>query len=166
MFTAIDILFCVTTAPVQQNPCNPTPCGPSSQCRDIDGHAVCSCVPGYIGSAPMCRPECIQSHECPLNKACMNQKCQDPCPGTCGVNAECKVVNHSPICSCVAGYEGNPFALCHLIGMILNLFLIQINNYSLLHFVCHYFSCPTTERSYRSLPTFSLWSVFAVQGRG
>lgn len=110
---------------MHQNPCSPSPCGPNSQCREINGQPACSCVPGYIGSAPMCRPECIQSYECPLNKACMNQKCQDPCPGTCGVNAECKVVNHSPICSCFARYEGNPFTLCQPIGRFLNYYFVK-----------------------------------------
>lgn len=42
-------------------------------------------------------------------------KCQDPCPGTCGLNAKCYVVNHNPICSCPAGYNGDPFRHCQLI---------------------------------------------------
>lgn len=105
-------------APVVQNPCNPTPCGPNSQCRKINGQAVCSCVQGYIGSPPTCRPECIQNSECPQNEACNNQKCRDPCPGTCGVAAKCQVVNHNPICSCPARYTGDPFSRCQPIGII------------------------------------------------
>lgn len=42
----------------------------------------------------------------------MKQKCQDPCPGSCGVNALCNVVNHTPICLCPDNYEGNPFENC------------------------------------------------------
>uniref|UniRef100_A0A6E8W1C0 Dumpy n=1 Tax=Anopheles coluzzii TaxID=1518534 RepID=A0A6E8W1C0_ANOCL len=99
-------------APVVTNPCSPSPCGPNSQCREINGQAVCSCVPGYIGSPPTCRPECVVSAECPQNQACTNQKCRDPCPGTCGVGARCSVVNHNPICSCPERYTGDPFVRC------------------------------------------------------
>lgn len=95
-----------------QNPCNPSPCGPNSQCREVNGQAVCSCLPNYSGSPPGCRPECTLNSECALNKACISQKCQDPCPGTCGLNAKCQVINHSPICSCNPGHTGDPFTRC------------------------------------------------------
>lgn len=95
------------------NPCQPSPCGPNSQCREVNGQSVCSCLPSYIGSPPGCRPECVISSECPQNKACINQKCIDPCPGTCGLNAICRVHNHSPICSCNNGYTGDPFTRCN-----------------------------------------------------
>lgn len=93
-------------------PCEPSPCGSYSLCRVINDHAVCSCQPNYIGTPPSCRPECTVSSECPQNKACINNKCQDPCPGTCGISARCQVVNHNPICSCVAGFTGDPFVRC------------------------------------------------------
>lgn len=44
----------------------------------------------------------------------MKQKCQDPCPGSCGVNAYCNVYNHNPICSCIDGYTGDPFTSCYI----------------------------------------------------
>lgn len=94
------------------NPCAPSPCGPFSECRMFNGHAVCSCQSGYVGSPPSCRPECMVSSECALNRACVNQKCADPCPGTCGLNARCQVINHNPICSCHAGFTGDPFTRC------------------------------------------------------
>lgn len=94
------------------NPCEPSPCGPYSQCRVVDGHAVCSCDIGYIGTPPTCKPECIVSSECPQDKACKDKKCVDPCPNTCGVDAKCQVVNHNPICSCMPGFTGDPFVLC------------------------------------------------------
>jgi hypothetical protein len=103
------------SAPVITNPCQPSPCGPNSQCREINGQAVCSCVFGYLGSPPNCRPECTSNADCPLNEACSNQKCKDPCPGTCGIGAKCQVINHNPICSCPARYTGDPFSRCHLI---------------------------------------------------
>lgn len=93
-------------------PCVPSPCGPYSQCRVVNDHAVCSCQAGYVGNPPACRPECVVSSECAQNKACISNKCQDPCPGTCGLNARCQVVNHNPICSCSAGFTGDPFVRC------------------------------------------------------
>lgn len=97
------------------NPCDPSPCGPYSRCLvSQQGYATCSCLPGYKGVAPTCKPECIVSSECPQTQACMNQKCIDPCPGTCAVNAQCIVINHNPICSCPPGYEGDPFSNCVL----------------------------------------------------
>lgn len=94
------------------NPCIPSPCGPYSQCRNANDRAVCSCLPNYIGTAPSCRPECTTSSECALDKACINQKCLDPCPGTCGINARCHIANHNPICSCPPNFTGDPFIRC------------------------------------------------------
>lgn len=106
--------FLNSTANEPTNPCIPSPCGPNSQCREIDSHAVCSCSSNYIGMPPSCRPECITSSECPQDKACVREKCIDPCPGTCGSNARCQVLNHNPICSCAPGYTGDPFVQCQV----------------------------------------------------
>lgn len=105
----------IFVAPIKKEPCNPSPCGPNSRCQDINGQAVCSCVPGFIGAPPSCRPECIISPDCPLTLACLNQKCQDPCPGTCGLHSRCSVINHNPICSCPDRYTGDPFVRCTMI---------------------------------------------------
>lgn len=118
--------------PVQRNPCHPSPCGPNSQCREINGQGVCSCVPGFIGSPPTCRPECVQNNECSLNQACFNQKCRDPCIGTCGIGAICTVVNHSPICICPERLDGDPFFRCQPKGNIINVkTLVYINLHNL-----------------------------------
>lgn len=103
--------FQVRVEPIS-NPCVPTPCGPNSQCRNVNDHAVCSCLSNYIGAPPNCRPECVVSSECALDRSCINMKCKDPCPGTCGQNARCQVVNHNAICSCNLGYVGDPFVRC------------------------------------------------------
>lgn len=79
----------------------------------MNQQAICSCLPNYVGSPPGCRPECVVSSECPSNKACINNKCSDPCQGTCGLNTRCSVINHSPICSCTSGYTGDPFTRCY-----------------------------------------------------
>lgn len=94
------------------NPCQPSPCGPYSVCKVINEHAVCSCQTNYIGSPPACRPECMVSSECPQDKACIKNKCQDPCVATCGINARCNTINHNPICTCPAGFIGDPFIQC------------------------------------------------------
>lgn len=99
--------------PVSVNPCVPSPCGPYSQCRDIGGTPSCSCLPTFIGAPPNCRPECTINAECASIHACIRQKCQDPCPGSCGLNAECHVITHVPVCNCPQGYTGDPFTNCH-----------------------------------------------------
>ena len=96
------------------NPCNPSPCGPFSQCRAIGETPACSCLPNYIGRAPNCRPECSINAECPGNLACINEKCKDICPGSCGMNANCMIIKHSPVCTCINGYTGDPFSGCYL----------------------------------------------------
>lgn len=97
------------------SPCSQNPCGPNSICRPINNQAVCTCVEGYIGRPPLCRPECTTSSECSLNQACINHKCIDPCKGACGIDAICKVVNHRPKCHCASKFSGNPYVFCSLI---------------------------------------------------
>lgn len=94
------------------NPCQPSPCGQNSECKVINESPACSCLPTFIGLPPNCRPECSINSECPANRACMNQKCVDPCPGSCGINTQCTVINHTPSCTCDAQYSGDPFQGC------------------------------------------------------
>lgn len=70
---------------------------------------------GYQGSPPTCRPECVTSSECSLDKACENFKCISPCPKGCGINTECRVIKHNPICTCKAQYTGDPFSVCYAV---------------------------------------------------
>lgn len=73
-------------------------------------------MPNYYGDPYInCRPECIQNSDCPRDKSCANTKCVNPCIGTCGLNSECRVVNHSPICTCLFDYTGNALRACHQI---------------------------------------------------
>ena len=100
--------------PVYVDPCDPNPCGPNSNPpRVIGDRCQCSCLPEMIGSPPNCRPECTVNSDCPQDEACINRKCQDPCPGLCGVNAVCNVRNHIPLCQCIQGYVGDPFSQCY-----------------------------------------------------
>lgn len=104
-----------TSPSVIEKPCDPPPCGPHSTCRPVGNAPVCACQPGYLGIPPECRPECVSSSECAPAQACLNFKCQDPCPGTCGRDAQCKIVNHNPICICPAGWIGDPLTGCRII---------------------------------------------------
>lgn len=100
---------------VQHNPCIPSPCGANSQCRVQGNVPACSCLSNFIGRPPNCRPECVINSECPVNLACQNEKCRDPCPGSCGSNTDCRVIVHKPVCFCISGYTGDPFAGCNVI---------------------------------------------------
>lgn len=95
-----------------RDPCNPSPCGPLSECRNINGGSSCACLSTYIGAPPNCRPECSINSECPSNQACINEKCRDPCPGSCGLNAICNIINHTPVCTCSEYETGDPFTIC------------------------------------------------------
>lgn len=75
------------------NPCSPSPCGANAVCKERNGAGSCLCLPEYFGDPYTgCRPECVQNSECDRSKACINNKCKDPCPGVCGINAsKCRV---------------------------------------------------------------------------
>lgn len=119
-FKKRNFIFLIKIAPVAppkqdeyRNPCNPSPCGPYSQCRDFNGSPSCSCLSSYVGAPPNCRPECSINSECPSSQACINEKCRDPCPGSCGQNAICHVINHTPVCTCSEHDTGDPFTNCY-----------------------------------------------------
>lgn len=95
-----------------KDPCTQSSCGPNSKCENYNGYAKCSCLPNYFGRVPNCRPQCIMNSECSFNTACLNNKCTDPCIGTCGIRSECTVVNHYPICSCPSHLKGDPLVRC------------------------------------------------------
>ena len=109
----VNALFCLSAEPPRVgNPCQPSPCGPNSECREKNGGAACSCLAGYKGAPPACRPECVLNRDCPIYLACIGQKCVDPCEGECGQNARCTVQNHRPVCRCTSGFTGDPFQYC------------------------------------------------------
>lgn len=61
--------------------------------------------------------ECRTNSDCPFDKACLNNECQDPCTQTsCGSKALCKAQYHSGICFCPAGLQGNPIVQCLEVG--------------------------------------------------
>lgn len=110
--------------PPTEDPCEPSPCGANALCQVRGDSPACSCLPDYTGIPPNCRPECLINPECPSQLACVNQKCRDPCPGSCGQRAQCSVINHNPVCTCITGFTGDPFTGCsEVIGK--SLFLIR-----------------------------------------
>lgn len=97
-------------------PCSPSPCGPNAYCREQNTLGSCTCNDAYFGNPyEGCRPECTLDSDCPGNRACIGNKCQDPCPGRCGENAECSTVGHLPICICKTGFTGDPHRRCNAI---------------------------------------------------
>lgn len=101
------------------NVCTPSPCGSNAVCTDKLGIGYCSCIAGYSGDPYFgCRPECVLNSDCSWNKACVNNKCQNPCLHACGLNAECNVVHHIAICTCLPKYTGDPLSACRHIEHI------------------------------------------------
>lgn len=64
---------------------------------------------------PTTQPECKSDTDCPGDKACVNRRCQNPCilANPCGTDAECKPLQHRPVCRCRDGWSGNPQILCY-----------------------------------------------------
>lgn len=91
------------------DPCQLLNCGPYAQCNN----GQCQCLPEYKGVPPNCQPECTENDDCAYNMACIKQRCQDPCPGSCGLMANCLVRLHIPNCHCPDGFLGDPFRICY-----------------------------------------------------
>lgn len=98
---------------VPDHPCKSSPCGSNAICRERNGAGSCVCVDDFYGDPYVgCRPECVMNTDCDRHQSCFNNKCVDPCSGTCGQNTECKVANHVPSCYCLPGYTGNSLHAC------------------------------------------------------
>ena len=109
--TVIENIYPTGITPVTI-PCLPSPCGPYSICNNNAGLSSCACMPHCVGRPPNCRPECTVNSDCPMHLACTNERCRDPCAGSCGFSALCTVHNHVPMCTCPAGLTGDPFTGC------------------------------------------------------
>lgn len=131
-FTGDPFIQCVTKQ-IQifeaTRPCEPSPCGSNALCRELNGAGSCQCLPNYFGNPyDGCRPECVLNSDCPSNRACIQSKCEDPCPGRCGQNAECRVISHLPSCNCHSGYSGDPYSYC-VINQISRRLQLCLNRY-------------------------------------
>jgi len=84
------------------DPCQPTPCGPNTECNvNRLGNPVCTCLPGF---SP--QPDTITG--CAKIEA--RTPPPDPCfPSPCGPNTECNVNRlGNPVCTCLTGYIPQP----------------------------------------------------------
>ena len=103
-----------------KNPCDITQCGSRAVCNVVGRSPVCSCPPRSSGDpTKQCVAfECTDSSECSSDKSCVNNRCINPCsvPGVCGLNTECKVQSHVQLCSCKAGFTGDPNLGCSQIS--------------------------------------------------
>ncbi|KAK9751237.1 hypothetical protein QE152_g5175 [Popillia japonica] len=89
-------------------------CAYYAKCAIVADIATCACQKGYEGDPlTYCkRLECVDNSECSSHLVCKQGRCIDPCDGMCGVNAQCQVHLHIPVCSCPAGYTGRPTEYC------------------------------------------------------
>lgn len=95
--------------------CQPSPCGYNAHCRVRNDFAVCECFTDQIGNPYTgCRPECVSNSECSKDRSCIRNKCIDSCPGVCGIQAGCSVINHTPVCTCPIGMTGDPLKQCSI----------------------------------------------------
>ncbi|XP_063989362.1 neurogenic locus notch homolog protein 1 [Diachasmimorpha longicaudata] len=95
-----------------ESPCSK--CGDGANCDVINHQPKCSCPETWQGNPfTKCYPECTSHSECPASKpACLYQKCENPCTGACGINANCELRGITPVCSCPRDMTGNPFISC------------------------------------------------------
>jgi hypothetical protein len=100
-----------------RNPCSPNPCGPGSVCKVQNRKPVCSCAKNYFGDAKQgCTPQCVVNSDCKVSEACDNHVCVNPCSKEpCGINADCRVIEHRPVCTCGKDLIGDPLIQCHSI---------------------------------------------------
>lgn len=144
-------------------PCNPSPCGPNAVCRERNGAGSCVCLDDFYGDPYVgCRPECVMNTDCTRDKSCFNNKCVDPCSGSCGQNTECRVTNHAPSCYCLPGYSGNPLHACTSLLSKTSFFsfcCIFLIFHSKLTFLCILLFFFSSIRTHRSVPSISLRTI-------
>ncbi|CAG7827402.1 unnamed protein product [Allacma fusca] len=94
----------IPSSPVKDNTCDSFPCGRYAYCQlNANDQPVCKCERHFHGDPyDQCHPECVVDDDCPSNRACQDNACEDPCPSACGPPSSvqsCKVVNHTTICN-------------------------------------------------------------------
>ena len=112
-----------------KDPCAVNPCGQGQLCSLIDSSplrtVVCQCpTDSFLDENSRCIQAvvtdenrvagCSTDEECPSNQACRNGVCENPCD--CGPNADCRIVQHKPVCTCREGFTGDPSVVCYQAG--------------------------------------------------
>lgn len=105
--------------------------------QNFEGNPSIGCNPGkltkdkkwynwhynFYNDFPVKRPTepalavgCSVNDECPDYAACQASQCINPCAvgNPCAPSAICKVINHTPRCTCPDGYIGSPTTDCRL----------------------------------------------------
>lgn len=149
------VIMFSATKDIPIHPCSPSPCGPNAICKERNEAGSCSCIEGFHGDPYLgCRPECVMNSDCSSDKSCFNNKCVDPCPGICGQNAVCSVINHAPSCYCTPGFSGNSLHACYPITSKIFSLLFTFLNFNLI-----YLYLPILLSMY-SIPTY--FSCFLI----
>lgn len=105
----ISIMMRILTQPKKSSAC-------TSSCLNVmlmNARMHLSVAP--ITDAPIAAG-CSGDLDCPDYAACENRLCINPCAirDPCAPSANCKVVNHNPVCTCPDGYIGDPRTDCRL----------------------------------------------------
>lgn len=99
------------------NPCNIKSCGHGAECIVQAHRAHCICPMGTQGS-PMIScvsVVCQYNEDCADHEACdrLNRRCRPVCEqDTCAEHATCLAQAHQPTCTCLSGFQGNPYIEC------------------------------------------------------
>lgn len=102
---------------VCHDPCQAgRPCAPTATCTTVSHKVQCSCGPGLTGNptTSCLRVGCSSSEECPLEQACYQEECVDPCLLTspCGPGSSCHTHHHTTTCTCPPHLVGDPYEKC------------------------------------------------------
>lgn len=94
--------------------CGDKICGSNADCTQKGKVFKCVCQKDYFGDPLVgCRPECTINSECPSEKACVRNRCINPCDeNICGNGARCEAKNHRGVCTCLENYTGNAYLMC------------------------------------------------------
>ncbi|KAK0077551.1 hypothetical protein PV326_009982, partial [Microctonus aethiopoides] len=99
------------------DPC-PGKCGTNALCNVNNHNLNCSCARCYEGDPQkICTQfpetnECKNNTQCLKTQYCLTEVCRNPCPGSCGIDASCHVINHTLSCICPDCYEGDAYEQC------------------------------------------------------
>ncbi|XP_071446139.1 mucin-2-like [Hetaerina americana] len=107
--TTMDSRF-TTESTIGDGTTTPTQLPPRPRVEDAD-HVSES--PG----TPKAPQPCESDNDCLGSEACYGSLCQDPCEfaKACAPTAKCHTMAHRPVCTCPAGFEGNPAINCLLV---------------------------------------------------
>lgn len=99
------------------NPCTTHSCGHGAECIVQAHKPHCICPAGTQGS-PMVScvsVVCQYNEDCADHEACdrLNRRCRPVCEqDTCAEQATCLAQSHQPTCTCLSGFQGNPYIEC------------------------------------------------------